>query len=279
MRTYRTESSKAHWPPRPLLDLLTAQGWEDHVWHNDAASRWLKPGTVLGLWIDDKVPDQRECGGACLRYAVTVTVSDEAKLHEESYDIANFERTADLIAFLQRDVAVLGATFKSVIGRWLTQEQRLAVDAANDTRTDSSCATHNYCDSNMAMFEAFVAVFGREPVLNSDADLGLFNEAWGWAIDANFADPVARPIMSPSVPPPVEQLETPKEHTDYIVRDLEERIARLAGFIATIDADAKWHAAKQLAQCGTDEEAQSVLEQIALDCDEDPATVETPMES
>lgn len=182
-RTYQTEHCKQLWPPRPLLALLAQQGWEDQSWHNDACARWGRMG--LTLWVEAKVPDNRECGGK--RYTIVRTTETD------DHEMLDFERTADLIAFLRRDVAVLGATFRSIIRQWLTQEQRLQVDAANDTKTDNSCATHNYCDSNMAMLEAFVAVHGREPVLQSDADIGLMNEAWGWAIDANFADEQEQP--------------------------------------------------------------------------------------
>ena len=50
--------------------------------------------------------------------------------------------------------------------------------------------------------------------------------------------------------------------------ELRERIQRLADFIEVIDPKAKFDAAKRLAQCGTDEEAQAVLEQIAVDCED-----------
>jgi len=50
---------------------------------------------------------------------------------------------------------------------------------------------------------------------------------------------------------------------------LKEQLQRLAGFIAEIDDDAKFKAAKRLAQCGTDEEAVSVLDQIKIDCGEE----------
>ena len=47
----------------------------------------------------------------------------------------------------------------------------------------------------------------------------------------------------------------------------KEQMMRLASFIEAIDDAAKFKAAKSLAQCGTDEEADSVLEQIELDCE------------
>ncbi len=50
--------------------------------------------------------------------------------------------------------------------------------------------------------------------------------------------------------------------------DTKERLQRLIEFVNAIDDEAKFRAAKSLAQCGTDEEAESVLEQLKLDCED-----------
>ena len=36
----------------------------------------------------------------------------------------------------------------------------------------------DYCDANMAMFEAFTAVYYRDPDMTSQPDLDLMNAAW-----------------------------------------------------------------------------------------------------
>jgi hypothetical protein len=56
---------------------------------------------------------------------------------------------------------------------------------------ESICHTHDYCDANMVMYEAFKAVLGREPAWNEgntleamqEADLDLVNKAWTLAMD------------------------------------------------------------------------------------------------
>ncbi len=48
--------------------------------------------------------------------------------------------------------------------------------------------------------------------------------------------------------------------------DTKERLQRLIEFVNAIDDAAKFRAAKRLAQCGTDEEALTVLEQLENDC-------------
>jgi hypothetical protein len=43
------------------------------------------------------------------------------------------------------------------------------------------CASHDFCDANMPMAEAFEGLMGREIDTQSDADVALWNEAWSIA--------------------------------------------------------------------------------------------------
>ena len=49
--------------------------------------------------------------------------------------------------------------FKTVIRSWLTSDQLIEVDRRNGVRADATCATHDFCDANMALLEA-LAHFG-----------------------------------------------------------------------------------------------------------------------
>lgn len=40
------------------------------------------------------------------------------------------------------------------------------------------CASHDFCDANLIMQDAFVAVVGREADLNSPIDRQLWADAW-----------------------------------------------------------------------------------------------------
>lgn len=59
---------------------------------------------------------------------------------------------------------------------------------------DSTCATHNFCDANMVMDEAFHNVLGRGMYLidedateaQKDSDTELWNSAWTMAKHAGF---------------------------------------------------------------------------------------------
>lgn len=43
------------------------------------------------------------------------------------------------------------------------------------------CASHDFCDANMTMARAFYDVVGRDPDMDSDADIDLWNRAWSIA--------------------------------------------------------------------------------------------------
>lgn len=77
----------------------------------------------------------------------------------------------------------LSEAFLKVLTEWLTPDERREVDRLNRTSEYiGCCATHDYCDANMAMFEAFTKTLGREPNLGPDdeggRDVGVMNRAW-----------------------------------------------------------------------------------------------------
>lgn len=93
-----------------------------------------------------------------------------------------------------QQVENLSREFSRVLNEWLTPVQMAEVIATNEENEgDGTCATHDYCDANEAMAEAFEKVVGRpstmvEDVENNpelearqDADTKLWNEAWDLA--------------------------------------------------------------------------------------------------
>lgn len=65
---------------------------------------------------------------------------------------------------------------------------KLALVVVRNRGTDarSGCASHDFCDSNMTMAEAFEEVFSIEPDVDDDDDTDLWNEAWAMAKGADF---------------------------------------------------------------------------------------------
>ena len=52
---------------------------------------------------------------------------------------------------------------------------------------NGACATHDFCDANVLMLEAFEAVTGRAADPASEAEAMLWNTAWNTARAAGFA--------------------------------------------------------------------------------------------
>lgn len=48
------------------------------------------------------------------------------------------------------------------------------------------CHTHDFCDANMLMLEAWEEFFGGEPDVSSEEDAAIINEAWAIAKAADF---------------------------------------------------------------------------------------------
>lgn len=89
----------------------------------------------------------------------------------------------------------LAEAFHAKIGEWLTKAERERVDWRNhknaeDSRLQGVCATHDFCDANMAMLEAWQKVTGVEDELweMDDAQTERWNEAWGLAKANGFSE-------------------------------------------------------------------------------------------
>lgn len=80
------------------------------------------------------------------------------------------------------DVERLSDEFSRVIRHWLDPWELAAAVAENRNiaaRGQSHCATHDYCDANMAMEEAFVTVMGYLPdATRHGSDGPLWDAAW-----------------------------------------------------------------------------------------------------
>lgn len=66
--------------------------------------------------------------------------------------------------------------------------QKIATIAAMNTTPAyrGACASHDFCDANMIMSQAFLYVFGRESNPASADDAGLWNRAWNIAREFGF---------------------------------------------------------------------------------------------
>lgn len=82
--------------------------------------------------------------------------------------------------------------FSRILREWLTADQMEAINKSNhESNFEGGCASHEYCDPNEAMLEAFEIATGNpwdfdgnESVRN--AEMELMNSAWDLAMKNNY---------------------------------------------------------------------------------------------
>ena len=98
--------------------------------------------------------------------------------------------------FIDRALARrLGDRFAEIVREDFTAEQVAEIRRRNATPQYAGdvCATHDFCDANEIMAEAFAEVVGRPLALGDDepnqqADFALWGAAWGYAKDTHLTE-------------------------------------------------------------------------------------------
>lgn len=81
-------------------------------------------------------------------------------------------------------VTALAKAFADTLKQWLSDEEFSEMIRLNKTAdyAGNACASHDFCDANMAMDSAFVEVLGRSPISDdsgmSQSDCDIWNAAW-----------------------------------------------------------------------------------------------------
>lgn len=84
---------------------------------------------------------------------------------------------------------LLAECFAETLHLWLTAEEMEEVVARNNgvyADEPDICASHDFCDANMAMDSAFKEILGRSPDVGDEADADLWGEAWSIAHSRDF---------------------------------------------------------------------------------------------
>ncbi len=72
--------------------------------------------------------------------------------------------------------------FATILRGWATDEQWQTMRIANSRYAAAGdhgiCASHDFCDANEAMAQAFITVIGRDADIMSDADNDIWDAAW-----------------------------------------------------------------------------------------------------
>lgn len=87
-----------------------------------------------------------------------------------------------------RLISALAHAFSNVLKEWLTDEEMQKVIERNNSPEYSElwCASHDFCDANMAMNTAFELVLGRNAQGDNAQDMMIWNKAWYLAKEKNF---------------------------------------------------------------------------------------------
>jgi hypothetical protein len=75
----------------------------------------------------------------------------------------------------------LGDRFAATLKEWLTPEEFAEMKRLNETDpsyANLSCASHDFCDANMAMDSAWRDLIGTEINTNNEEQAALWNAAW-----------------------------------------------------------------------------------------------------
>lgn len=82
-------------------------------------------------------------------------------------------------------IAKIADKFAEVLKEWLTVEEFAEMKRLNETPeyAVSVCASQDYCDANMAMHEAIIAITGQEPMTAGEGPeveeaCRVWNAAW-----------------------------------------------------------------------------------------------------
>ncbi|MEE8489378.1 MAG: hypothetical protein V3S43_03525 [Acidimicrobiia bacterium] len=86
------------------------------------------------------------------------------------------QNTTDNATILGEEV---GKRFAEIVRRDLADDLEEIVRRNLTDEYENCCATHDFCDANMLMDEAFKDIMGRE--LRVDDDVDLFISSWAWA--------------------------------------------------------------------------------------------------
>ncbi len=178
--------------------------WVDTSWHNDVCPSFQVSPDV-SVFVDYADASLREADG---RQRFTVCSMDGEGGHLADGVYLDTDDWQGALA------AALALQFVANLRRELTAEQFDEVLQGNVGISDKCCASHDVCDANMPMADAFETVAGHEidPSEDSDAsraDVTLWNAAWETATPRLLT--AGSPDVRPFEPAPVPAAAAPSD--------------------------------------------------------------------
>lgn len=177
-RTFRTEFPDFDDATAPAA--LLALGFSDQSWHNDVCPSFDHGAAGVAVWVDYVDQAKREFPEG-ERFSVMPCDRDGGRIGDVI--LYTGDALPDLLAFLHPHV--IAHAFAGVLKEWANPDQwrQMRADNATPDYAGDMCASHDFCDANMAMHAAFLAVLKREPDVVGEAptDLDLWDAAWSVA--------------------------------------------------------------------------------------------------
>lgn len=221
--TERYTQTAREFPEYPLDSLPDIPPhWTESSWHNDACPSFIICDT-LGVFVDWADPALAEfpnwrADGTMKRFSL-VPMLDRQHLTGDEMDSEG--RPEGYQSDDWRDLlsAAIAELFVENLQAQLTVEQWREMRRVNvQHKGDGICASHDYCDANMPMAEAFETVMGYAPMTlpnpdggervfcsdvdtpeseaSQEADCALWNRAWAIAKDRYLTQKPGRPAVA-----------------------------------------------------------------------------------
>lgn len=171
--------------------------WEDISWHNDACPSFLvTPSLCVFLDYADPAhsdfPEWR-ASGELKRFSIA-PMEDEQHINSDRAQELGLPENFHSDDWNEVLAALIGETFAANLREILSDAQWQAMQRINSAfnELDTCCASHNFCDANMPMSDAFETVMGREVLQAPDgseeheSDCRLWNAAWQYATERHL---------------------------------------------------------------------------------------------
>lgn len=149
------------------------------------------PWEIQKINVDSKAFYRVHVSGVNTEHPVPQPFSWAVPALDDARYAAHENAEPDVVRMVRSERAlVLAKAFAGGLALALSRDELAEAVERNATEGNASvCHSHDHCDANMVMAEAFVAVFGREPLLAGERDtedLLTWNEAWMMAKAAAF---------------------------------------------------------------------------------------------
>lgn len=177
--------------------------FSDVSWGNDASPSFMSKDLVKRgekvfrsfIWVEHPDEAKREIPGKRFRVSLAeMDAKETEQLSGESFDVMETDDVTEAISEALSAVQnnplnpeILAKAFSAVLFGWLTPEQRATVLERNKAEGNPSiCHSHDFCDANMAMVEAFQNLGVGEIDSQDDEQTALWDAAWALAKSSGF---------------------------------------------------------------------------------------------